>query len=63
VNVTAAGVDVATTTIADAPNSTGFTLPLTGGTGTLILTVLGAGLLVAVLVIARRRRAREDQAA
>lgn len=63
VNVTAAGTDVATTTIADAPNSTGFTLPLTGGTGTLILTVLGAGLLVAVLVIARRRRAREDQAA
>lgn len=33
----------------------GFVLPLTGGTGTLLLTVLGVGILAVVLIVARRR--------
>ena len=37
----------------------GFTLPLTGGTGTLLLTVGGIALLATVLVVARRRRSAE----
>ncbi|MDF1487467.1 SpaH/EbpB family LPXTG-anchored major pilin [Tessaracoccus caeni] len=36
----------------------GFTLPLTGGTGTLMLTVGGIALLGLVLVVARRRRSQ-----
>lgn len=34
----------------------GFVLPLTGGTGTLMLTVAGIALLAIVLIVARRRR-------
>lgn len=34
----------------------GFVLPLTGGTGTLMLTVAGIALLAVVLIVARRRR-------
>lgn len=35
----------------------GFQLPLTGGMGTTVLTILGIGILVAVIFLARRRRA------
>ncbi|WP_192497557.1 SpaH/EbpB family LPXTG-anchored major pilin [Pseudoclavibacter sp. CFCC 11306] len=62
VNVTAAGTDVETTVVKNAPNNGGFVLPLTGGTGTLLLTVFGIAILAAVLIVARRRRAHEDAA-
>lgn len=44
--------------ITNVPTSAAaFELPLTGGMGTAFLTVLGIGVLVAVLLMARRRRA------
>lgn len=41
--------------IVNQENTNGFVLPLTGGTGTLFLTILGVGILAVVLVVARRR--------
>lgn len=48
--------------ILDVVNSKngGFQLPLTGGAGTLLLTLLGVGIVGAVLVVARRRNANAD---
>lgn len=46
-------------TIENASTSGGFELPLTGGTGTVLLTVFGALLLAAVLYVAYRRRSAE----
>mgnify|MGYP006333746269 CR=1 FL=1 len=43
----------------NVPHNAGFQLPLTGGMGTAILTVLGVGILAVVLVVARRRRSAE----
>lgn len=44
-------------TIVNVPTGAGgFELPLTGGMGTALLTILGIAILVAVLVMARRRR-------
>lgn len=40
-------------------NANGFTLPLTGGTGTTLLTILGLGILAIVLFVARSRRNAE----
>jgi LPXTG-motif cell wall-anchored protein len=40
-------------------NTGGFELPLTGGMGTALLTIIGIAILVAVLVIARNRRNAE----
>ncbi|MCD7101126.1 SpaH/EbpB family LPXTG-anchored major pilin [Pseudoclavibacter sp. 13-3] len=57
--VTAAGADVAVTQIANVPNTGGFVLPLTGGTGTILLTVVGLAILALVVFVARRRRAAE----
>jgi len=51
-----------TTAFSDVVNvkqNAGFQLPLTGGMGTAILTILGAGILAVVLVVARRRRNAE----
>ena len=45
-----------TTAIVNEYNRGGFVLPLTGGTGTLVLTVAGIALLAVVLLVARRRR-------
>lgn len=42
-------------TIVNQYNRGGFLLPLTGGTGTLMLTLAGLALLAAVLIVARRR--------
>lgn len=47
--------------IENVPTSEGgFQLPLTGGMGTAILTILGLAILAAVIVVARRRRANAD---
>lgn len=54
--VTAAGETVAVTQIENAPSNAGFELPLTGGMGTALFTILGVGILAAVLVVARRRQ-------
>lgn len=43
-------------TIVNQYNREGFVLPLTGGTGTLMLTIAGLVLLATVLAVARRRR-------
>ena len=50
--------DAATQTeiIVNERNRNGFVLPLTGGSGTIMLTVAGIALLAVVLVAARRRR-------
>lgn len=53
------GVDDLLTNVVNVETNAGFTLPLTGGTGTLFLTVGGVALLAIVLVVARRRRATE----
>lgn len=44
------------TQIENVPHNGGFELPLTGGTGTLLLTILGVGILATVIVVARRRQ-------
>lgn len=45
-------------TIVNVPTSAGgFELPLTGGMGTVFLTVLGLAILATVVIVARRRRA------
>ncbi|WP_192496623.1 SpaH/EbpB family LPXTG-anchored major pilin [Pseudoclavibacter sp. CFCC 13796] len=49
-------------TITNQKNTGGFVLPLTGGTGTLLLTVFGIAILAAVIIVARRRRAHEEAA-
>ena len=49
----------AMTDVVNVEKNAGFSLPLTGGTGTLLLTVVGIALLAAVLLVVRRRRARE----
>lgn len=49
--------------IENVPKNAGFVLPLTGGMGTLLLTVGGIALLVTVLLVARRRRNAEALAA
>lgn len=43
--------------ITNSANTGGFELPLTGGAGTLWLTIAGIALLAAVVLVARRRRA------
>lgn len=48
--------------VQNVPDNAGFQLPLTGGMGTLILTLLGVAILAAVLIAARRRRAVEEAA-
>ncbi|MBO1901717.1 SpaH/EbpB family LPXTG-anchored major pilin [Leucobacter weissii] len=48
--------------IADVETEGGFELPLTGGTGTLILTIGGIAILAIVLLVARRRRTAEASA-
>ncbi|MCA0346633.1 MAG: SpaH/EbpB family LPXTG-anchored major pilin [Actinobacteria bacterium] len=48
--------------VQNVPANAGFVLPLTGGTGTVLLTVLGIGILAVVLVVARRRRGAEELA-
>lgn len=60
VNVTEAGSDVAVTEISNAPNAGGFELPLTGGSGTALLTIAGIAILGVVLFVARRRSATES---
>lgn len=50
------------TTITNQANGTGFVLPLTGGTGTAILTIGGIVILALVLIVARRRRDAEASA-
>jgi LPXTG-motif cell wall-anchored protein len=47
------------TSITNVEKNAGFTLPLTGGSGTAALTIGGIAILAAVLVVARRRRAYE----
>ena len=42
--------------LVNVPKNAGFELPLTGGMGTALLTILGVGILAAVLVVARRRQ-------
>lgn len=59
VDVTAAGASVVVTDIENVPTSA-FLLPLTGGTGTVLLTVGGIAILAIVLLVARRRRNAED---
>lgn len=51
--------DTADVQVTNVANEGGFVLPLTGGMGTLILTVGGLALLALVLMVARRRRALE----
>ncbi len=46
--------------VTNAKTTGGFTLPLTGGTGTLMLTIGGAALLALVLLAVARRRSREE---
>ena len=47
--------------VVNVPTATGgFQLPLTGGMGTAMLTILGLAILAAVIVVARRRRANAD---
>lgn len=48
--------------VKDVKTAGGFVLPLTGGMGTAILTILGVGILAVVLVVARRRRSHEAAA-
>ncbi|MFZ1381792.1 MAG: SpaH/EbpB family LPXTG-anchored major pilin [Scrofimicrobium sp.] len=61
VEVNSPATDVsAATKIVNVEKNAGFELPLTGGTGTLLLTILGVGILGAVLVVARRRNANAD---
>ncbi len=43
-------------TVTNTSNNGGFVLPLTGGTGTVLLTVAGIAILAIVLLVARRRR-------
>ncbi|WP_028244551.1 SpaH/EbpB family LPXTG-anchored major pilin [Pseudoclavibacter soli] len=50
------------TEIVDVEKNAGFTLPLTGGTGTLVLTIGGIAILAVVLLVARRRRSSEAAA-
>ena len=47
------------TQVENVKKNAGFVLPLTGGMGTAILTILGVGILAVVLVVARRRRSAE----
>lgn len=46
-------------TVTNSANTNGFVLPLTGGTGTALLTLLGVILLGVVLFVARTRRNSE----
>lgn len=55
-NLVLAGDEEVTDEIVNVPHNGGFELPLTGGTGTLLLTILGVGILATVLVVARRRQ-------
>lgn len=50
------------TSIVNVEKNAGFTLPLTGGTGTLVLTIGGIAILAVVLLVARRRRNSEAAA-
>jgi len=59
VAVTAAQQEVDVTEIENVPTNAGFELPLTGGMGTAILTIVGIAILAIVLLVARRRRASE----
>ncbi|XPP27716.1 MAG: SpaH/EbpB family LPXTG-anchored major pilin [Leucobacter sp.] len=48
--------------IVNQHNRNGFVLPLTGGMGTVILTIGGIAILAVVLIVARRRRSAETSA-
>lgn len=50
------------TSIVNVEKNAGFALPLTGGTGTLVLTIGGIAILAVVLLVARRRRNSEAAA-
>ena len=60
--VSAAGADVTAVDVLNTPNQNGFVLPLTGGTGTLFLTLGGLAILAIVVFAARRRRTAEASA-
>jgi len=60
--VTDAGTDAANVDVENSPTSGGFVLPLTGGTGTLFLTIGGIAILAIVLLVARRRRSQDAAA-
>ncbi len=67
VDVNAAGevtaiTQTALTDITNVKHNAGFTLPLTGGMGTAILTIGGIAILAIVLIVARRRRDTEANA-
>lgn len=62
VNADSASTTTQTEAIVNQYNRNGFVLPLTGGTGTLLLTIGGIALLAIVLVAARRRRHSEASA-
>lgn len=57
VDVTAAGSDSTVIAVGNVPNTGGFVLPLTGGSGTAALTIGGVAILGIVLIVAVRRRA------
>lgn len=58
--VTAVGAALAE--VVNVKHNAGFTLPLTGGMGTAILTIGGIAILAIVLIVARRRRDTEANA-
>lgn len=62
VTSTSGSVDTQTEIIVNQRNTNGFVLPLTGGTGTVALTVGGIALLAVVLIVARRRQRTEAAA-
>lgn len=61
VNATSAGQT--SQEIVNQENRNGFVLPLTGGTGTAILTIGGIAILATVILLARRRRRSDDTVA
>ncbi|WP_336991861.1 SpaH/EbpB family LPXTG-anchored major pilin [Leucobacter sp. VD1] len=56
VNADSASTSTQTEAIVNQYNRNGFVLPLTGGTGTALLTIGGISVLAVVLIVARRRR-------